>query len=144
MPPADQEEKLVVHQPLLPVDLHPRDEELFAIVNINGFQYKVVKDDVVLANYLEGYDINDQIVFDGVLLVGGKDFTLLGRPLVRSAKVYATVEEQTNTEKTIVFKKKRRKTYQKTMHFRHLITVLRIDKIEYQVHEALLQKAVGL
>lgn len=144
VPPAEQEEKLVVHQPLLPVDLYPRDEELFAVVNINGFQYKVVKDDVVLANYLQGYDINDQVVFDGVLLVGGKDFTLLGRPLVRCAKVYATVEEQTNTEKTIVFKKKRRKTYQKTMHFRHLITVLRIDKIEYQVQPDLLRRAVGL
>lgn len=144
MPPADQQEKLVVHQPLLPVDLYPRDEGVFAVVNINGFQYKVVKDDVVLANYLEGYDINDQVVFDGVLMVGGKDFTLLGRPLVRCAKVYATVEEQTNTEKTIVFKKKRRKTYQKTMHFRHLITVLRIDKIEYQVQEDLLRSAVGL
>lgn len=103
-----------------------------------------MKDDVVLANWLKQYDVNEQVVFDGVLLVGAKQFTLLGRPFVRSAKVYATVEEQSETEKTIVFKKKRRKYYQKTMHFRHKITVLRIDKVELDVKEDLLGKAVAL
>lgn len=120
------------------------DEETFAVVNISGFQYKVMKDDVILANYLEGYDINQQLVFDGVLLVGTKEYTLVGRPFVSSAKVYATVEEQTETDKLVVFKKRRRKTYQKTMHFRHLVTVLRVDKIEVQIDDALKSKAVAL
>ncbi len=103
-----------------------------------------MKDDIVLANWLKQYDINEQIVFDGVLLVGAKEFTLLGRPIVTNSKVYATVEEQTETDKTIVFKKKRRKSYQRTMHFRHKITVLRIDKIELNLTEELLSKAVPL
>lgn len=103
-----------------------------------------MKDDIVLSNWLKEYDINEQIVFDGVLLVGTKDFTLLGRPIVKSAKVYATVEEQTETDKTIIFKKKRRKTYQKTMHFRHKITVLRINRIDLDVKQDLLAKAVSL
>lgn len=103
-----------------------------------------MKDDIVLSNWLKDYDINDQVVFDGVLMIGTKDFTLLGRPNVNSAKVYATVEEQTETDKTIVFKKKRRKTYQKTMHFRHKITVLRINKIELDMSRELLSKAVSL
>ena len=103
-----------------------------------------MKDDILLANYLESYDINEQIVFDSVLLVGSKEFTLLGRPVVKSAKVYATVEEQTETDKLIVFKKKRRKTYQKSMQFRHKITVLRIDKIDVEYKQELLDKAVPL
>lgn len=117
---------------------------MFAIVTIAGQQHKVMKDDLVLANWLKQYDINQQVVFDGIHMVGTKDFTLLGRPFVGSAKVYATVEQQTETEKTIVFKKKRRKTYQKTMHFRHKITVLRIDKIEVDVKPELLARAVPL
>ena len=120
------------------------DEETFAIVNISGFQYKVMKDDVILANYLEGYDINQQLVFDGVLLVGTKDYTLVGRPFVKSARVFATVEEQTETDKLVVFKKRRRKTYQKTMHYRHLVTVLRVDKVEVLVDDHLKSKAVAL
>lgn len=144
VPPEEQEEKLIVHNPALPISLPPRDDQLFAVVNINGSQHKVMQDDIVLSNYLKDYDINQQIVFDSVLLIGTPDFTLLGRPQVKSAKVYATVEEQTEMDKCIVFKKKRRKTYQKTIHFRHMVTVLRINKVELDVPESLLQKAVSL
>ena len=122
----------------------PKEEDTFAVVVISGSQHKVMKDDLLLANYLEGYDINDQIVFDGILMVGTKDFTLLGRPHVGSAKVYATVEEQTEMEKTIVFKKKRRKSYQRTMHYPHKVTVLRINKIDLQLTPSLISKAVAL
>lgn len=134
----------MVHTPGLPITLPPKEDEMFAVVNISGTQHKVMKDDLVLSNYLAGYDINDQIVFEGVLMVGTKDFTMVGRPLVTSAKVYATVEEQTETDKTIVFKKKRRKTYQKSIQFAHMITVLRINEIELDIKEDLLAKAVAL
>lgn len=144
MPPAEQQEKFVIHNPDLPVVVPAPDAETFAVVSINGFQYKVMQDDVVLANYLEEYDINQQIVFDGVHLVGSKQYTLVGRPFVKSAKVYATVEEQTETDKLVVFKKKRRKTYQKTMHYRHMVTVLRINKIEVEIDDSLKEKAVAL
>lgn len=135
---------MVVHEPALPITLPPREEETFAVVTVSGSQHKVMKDDLLLANYLAEYDINDQVVFDGVLMVGTKEFTLLGRPHVTCAKVYATVEEQTELEKTIVFKKKRRKNYQKTMHYPHKITVLRINKIEVNVTPSLVAKAVAL
>jgi large subunit ribosomal protein L21 len=135
---------MIVHEPTLPITLPPKEEETFAVVVVSGSQHKVMKDDLLLANYLEGYDINDQIVFDGVLMVGSKEFTLLGRPHVTCAKVYATVEEQTELEKTIVFKKRRRKSYQKTMHYPHKITVLRINKIDLNVTESLISRAVAL
>lgn len=135
---------MIVHEPTLPITLPPKEEDTFAVVMVSGSQYKIMKDDILLSNYLESYDINDQIVFDGVLMVGTKEFTLLGRPYVTCAKVYATVEEQTEAEKKIVFKKKRRKQYQRTMHFPHLITVLRINKIELNIEPSLLSKAVAL
>lgn len=144
MPPADQDEKFVVHTPTLPIELPPREGEVFAVVMINGSQCKVMKDDLVLANYLQDYDINDQVIFDGVLLVGSKDFTMVGRPYVRSAKVIATVEEQTELEKVLVFKKRRRTSYQKNMQFSHKVTVLRINEIELDVSDRLLAKAVAL
>lgn len=135
---------MIVHEPGLPLTLPPREEETFAVVVVSGAQHKVMKDDLLLANYLAEYDINDQIVFDGVLMLGTKEFTLLGRPHVTCAKVYATVEEQTELEKTIVFKKKRRKSYQRTMHYPHKITVLRINKIELDITPDLIAKAVAL
>ena len=47
-------------------------------------------------------------------MVGTQDYTSLGRPTVADAKVYATLEEISRSEKVIVFKKKRRKGYQKS------------------------------
>ena len=55
--------------------------------------------------------IGTQICIDDVLLVGTKDYTAVGRPNVSKAKVWASVEEITKTEKVIIFKKQRRKGY---------------------------------
>ena len=40
-----------------------------------------------MSEWLKDYDVNDQIVFDKVLLVGTTDYTSLGRPYVETAKV---------------------------------------------------------
>ena len=44
-------------------------------------------------------------------MIGTPDYSSVGRPSVEKAKVYATLEEQSRTEKAIVFKKKRRQGY---------------------------------
>lgn len=89
-------------------------EQKFAICQIGGSQYKVVKDDMIITEFMEGLDINTTIELDKVLMIGAKDYTLLGRPFVENAKVLATVEQQTLAEKELVYKKKRRKRYQKS------------------------------
>ena len=67
--------------------------------------------------------------YNDVLLIGTKDQTIVGRPLIPNAKVIATVEEQTRDKKLIVFKKKKRKGYKKKQGHRSYITVLRINDI---------------
>jgi large subunit ribosomal protein L21 len=71
-----------------------------------------------------------QIVLNKVLLVGTPDLTVAGTPLVTKAKVYACCEEQTLTDKILVFKKKRRKNYKRLRGWRHPITGLRITGID--------------
>ena len=44
-------------------------------------------------------------------MIGTPDYTKIGRPSVEKARVFATIEEISETEKVIVFKKKRRKGY---------------------------------
>ena len=58
-------------------------------------------------------EVGQQICIEDVLLVGTKDYTAIGRPVVSKAKVYATLEEESRTEKVIIFKNRRRKGYQK-------------------------------
>ena len=53
-------------------------------------------------------------MFEDVLMFGTADLTVLGRPTLSRARVYATIEEMTLSEKVIIFKKKRRQGYQKS------------------------------
>jgi len=41
-------------------------------------------------------------------MLGTADITELGRPILKRARVYATVEEMSLSEKVIIYKKKRR------------------------------------
>lgn len=64
-------------------------------------------------------------------MVGSPDYTSVGRPYVESARAICSVEENSRTEKVIIFKKKRRKTYQRNKGHRQDITVVRVLKILY-------------
>ena len=83
-------------------------------------------------------------MFDNVALVGTNSYTLLGRPQVTGAKVEAMVESISDTDKVIVFKKKRRKGYKKSMGHRSTLTQCRVTKIEHSLSDKLLQQAIPL
>jgi large subunit ribosomal protein L21 len=103
-------------------------DEKFAVVEINKRQHKVFKDDVLMCDKLQ-FRVGEKLIFDKVLLLGSRDSTLLGLPYVPNCQVKATVEEQTQLAKIVVFKKKRRKGYRRTKGHRSLVTVLRINDI---------------
>ena len=134
VPEEHEIEKFIVHHPGLPITLPTPQEEMFAIVNIKGRQYKVMQDDIIVTEIQKDVDVNDQVIFDSVYLVGAKDYTLLGRPTIQDAKVWCTVEQITKGLKTIVLKKKRRKGYRRSMGFRARLITFRVDFIDPVAH----------
>jgi ribosomal protein L21 len=102
----------------------------FAVVQISGAQHKVTPGDVVIVPRVHAAVVGSEFALEDVLLVGSATRTVIGRPLVPAAKVVAMCEEHSRTKKVIVFKKKRRKGYQRTRGFRQHVTVFRIDRIE--------------
>lgn len=60
----------------------------------------------------------------------------MGRPTVKQARVFATVEETSQTEKVLIFKKRRRKDSQRNQGHRQWVTVLRVDKIVHELEES--------
>lgn len=66
-----------------------------------------------------------------VLLVGGEEFSLIGRPLVQPGlvDVQATVIEKTLAHTRTVFKKKRRKQYMNIKFHRTALSMVRINSI---------------
>ncbi len=100
---------------------------MYAIVKIGGHQYKVSENDTIFVNRLSE---DDKITLEDVLLVkDSKGKVKIGKPVVKGAKVEATVLEHLKSDKVIVFKKKRRKGYQVKRGHRQPITQLQIDKI---------------
>ena len=125
-----------VHDAEQGVTLPPHPERIFAVVNVKGQQHKVVKDDrLVLEELGSEFEVGQQLVFDDVLMVGTKDYTAMGRPTVENARVFVTLEEKTQSEKVIVFKKKRRQGYQKSQGHRQMLNVVKIDRIEHDLSE---------
>ncbi|CDW90760.1 50s ribosomal protein l21 [Stylonychia lemnae] len=125
---------LYVHNEEEGVQLPPNPTKIFAIVRIKGLQYKVTKDDRLMSEKLD-FEVGQQIELDEVLLIGTQDYTCIGRPTVSKAKVIATVEEQSYTDKTLIFKKRRRKDSQRHMGYRHQVTMLKIDRVVHEVDE---------
>lgn len=122
------EEKLIVHSPEKELSLPASDDKLFAVVSYKGLQHKVTKDDKIVLEKT-GLNAGDTFLFDKVLLVASDEYTSIGRPLVKTARVLAEVEENSMSEKVIIFKKKRRKGYQRNKGHRQQLTVVRILKI---------------
>lgn len=73
--------------------------------------------------------VQTQILLDKVMLVGSKEYTVIGQPIIPSAKVLATVVEHEKSEKVIIYKKRRRKTYARKTGHRQPYSVLHIHSI---------------
>lgn len=101
---------------------------MYAIVEIAGQQFKVEKDRKVYVNRLTAEE-GAQVEFDKVLLVDNEGDIKVGAPLVKGAKVTAKVLAHLKGDKVIVFKKKRRKGYQKKNGHRQYLTQIQIEGI---------------
>ena len=100
---------------------------MFAIVEIAGLQYKVEQDQKLFVNRLKG-DIGGKISFDKVLLtVNGS--TTIGAPAVSGITVDAEIINHLKADKVIIFKKKRRKGYEKKNGHRQSLTQIQITGI---------------
>ncbi len=102
---------------------------MYAIVEIAGHQYKVEKDQQVFVNRLDAKE-GAKIKFDRVLLTDKGGDVTVGAPAINGLAVHATVERHLKGDKVLVFKKKRRKGYQKLNGFRPYLTEIRVTDIK--------------
>jgi large subunit ribosomal protein L21 len=101
---------------------------MYAIVEIAGQQFKVERGNKVYVHRLEANE-GAKIEFDRVLLVDNGGKISVGNPTVDGAKVAATVISHVKGDKVIIFKKKRRKGYQKWNNHRQSFTQILIQGV---------------
>ncbi len=97
---------------------------MFAIVSIAGQQFKVKKDDQLFVHRLAG-NVGDSVEFSDVLMTSSEGKINLGSSL----KVKAEIVDHLKGDKVIVFKKKRRKGYQKSNGHRQYLTKIKINEL---------------
>ena len=101
---------------------------MYAVVEIQGSQFKVSKNQKLYVNSLKGKE-GTKVSFDNVLLVDEDGKVKVGTPKVSGAVVEAKIISHQKDDKVIVFKKKRRKGYKVKNGHRQLLTELLIEKI---------------
>jgi large subunit ribosomal protein L21 len=101
---------------------------MYAIVEIAGQQFKVENGAEVFVHRLDA-ETGSKVEFEKVLLVDNDGIVNVGKPLVDGASVSATILSHDRADKVIIFKKKRRKGYQKESGHRQDLTKILIENI---------------
>ena len=114
--------------PLYPKGKLQKKTGMYAIVDIAGQQFKVEKGQEVFVHRLEG-DEGTKMEFEKVLLIDNNGKVSVGTPNVEGAKVSGKIVSHLRGDKVIVFKKKRRKGYQKSNGHRQDLSKVLIEKI---------------
>jgi large subunit ribosomal protein L21 len=101
---------------------------MYAIVEIAGQQFKVQKNQRVYVHRLEAKE-GSNLEFDKVLLTDTDGKIVVGTPNVDGVRVAAQVLSHLQGDKVIVFKKKRRKGYQKMNGHRQQLSEILVQDI---------------
>jgi large subunit ribosomal protein L21 len=102
---------------------------MYAVVRSGGKQYRVEPGQRVRVERMAGA-VGDAVELGEVLLVGGEGSARVGKPLVAGAKAVGKIVDQGRGPKLMLFKKKRRKNYQRKQGHRQDFTEILVDRIE--------------
>lgn len=102
--------------------------DVYAVIKTGGKQYRVSPGDTFKVEKLVAVP-GDTIEIKEVFLIVNGAAVSTGRPTVAGARVVAKVIGEGRHDKIIVFKKKRRKGYRKTIGHRQYYSTLQIDQI---------------
>ena len=102
---------------------------MYAIVDIAGQQFKVEAGNEIFVQRLPQAK-GEAVEFDKVLLLDNEGKVKIGTPYVKGALVKATVlDDEARADKVLVFKKIRRKGFQKCNGHRQLLSKIQINEI---------------
>jgi large subunit ribosomal protein L21 len=101
---------------------------MYAIVEIAGQQFKVEQNDEIFVHRLEG-DPGTKIEFEQVLLLDDNGKISVGKPLVEGTSISCQIVDHVRGDKVVIFKKKRRKGYEKESGHRQDFSKILIENI---------------
>ena len=101
-----------------------------ATIKTQGQQFTVAEGDILIVNRYPKTEPGATVEITDVLAAGeGAEFRV-GRPILAGAVVAAKILEHKRGKKIIVFKKKKRKGYERKQGHRQELSVIKIESIK--------------
>ena len=100
---------------------------MFAVIKAGGKQYRVIEDQVLKVEGVQG-EPGTIVQLGGVIMLGG-DTPQIGSPMIEGASVAAEIISHGRGPKVIAFKKRRRKNSRRKRGHRQDFVLIRISEI---------------
>ncbi|KAF9078238.1 ribosomal protein L21-like protein [Rhodocollybia butyracea] len=106
------------------LDLIRSQPSLYVVANVVGRRHLLAPRDILTIPRLRDVKVGDVLKLDEIHELGSREYTLRGNPTISpdKVKVEATVVEHTKGAMEFIYKKKRRKGYQKTKKHKQTYT----------------------
>ena len=115
---------------------------MYAIINISGKQYKAISGARLRVPKQNG-EAGTSLTFDKVLLINDGKNTEVGEPILKGASVAGTIIEHGRNKKILVYKKKRRKGYQRKNGHRQWFTEVEFGTIKAGKSKSVKKKTIS-
>ena len=115
---------------------------MYAIINISGKQYKATSGARLRVPKQDG-ETGTSLTFDKVLLINDGKNTEVGEPILKGASVTGTIIEHGRNKKILVYKKKRRKGYQRKNGHRQWFTEIEFGTIRAGRSKSVKKKTIS-
>ena len=100
---------------------------MYALVNYNGNQLLIKEGEKIKIPFID-QKVGSKLVFDSVMFLDDGKTKKIGNPYIKTLSIDAKIISHGKDKKIIVFKKKRRKGYQKKNGYTHKFTLVTINK----------------
>jgi len=102
---------------------------MYSIVTISGKQYCVSEGDIIKVSS-QDWKVGDRVKLNQVLLTDNGENIEVGTPKVNGASVTVEILEHNRDKKLLIYKKKRRKGYQRKNGHRQGYTLLKVNNLQ--------------
>ena len=102
---------------------------MYSIIKISGKQYSVSEGDIIKVS-TQDWKVGDTVKLNQVLLTKSGENVSVGTPTVAGASVTLEIMEHNRDKKLLIYKKKRRKGYQRKNGHRQGYSLLKVNKLQ--------------
>ena len=102
---------------------------MYSIIKIAGKQYSVSEGDIIKVSTRD-WKVGDTVKLKDVLLTDNGGNISVGDPIVSGASVTLEIMEHNRDKKLLIYKKKRRKGYQRKNGHRQGYSLLKVNKLQ--------------